>query len=246
MAAEQFIQSTYGALVSWTYLLLSILIFVKLIQLASSLGLGKGLGSLLNFANKGGGDGEKIAREPNTTDETRSDPEKQKKKAEAEKFEQGMENPAFLKVWVMNLDRQNVEGAEVDVIPKGYKGNLAYKGHRTNSDGRAPGDGSDFLLPARFPIQIYVTYKLGKYEKYKSKKHLINLGPIELIQRRTLKHDDTIQLMQGEKKIHTIQLPFFSEKNLGFEPHVESLDRIGNGKIRARGRVISNTGGGRP
>jgi hypothetical protein len=228
MAVEAFVQNAYSSIVSWTYVLITILLVVKIIQFFTG-------GSLFGTGKDGGGGGGGGGGDGGGTGK-----DKEKERTARDKFEEGIKNPAYLKVWVTNEDDKNVSGVEITVFAKGFKGEHKYGPFKTGPDGLYPE--KDFLrVPSGVPITVKWNYWLPKEEKYKSQKRSrLFLGTTK--KRRFWDHTD-ITLGPGEEKTFEIRLPFQSEYPEGFEPFIRDVDTESEpGKIHTKAVVKSTTG----
>jgi hypothetical protein len=227
------VNDIYSALISWTYVLLAILIIVKLVQLAMSFGFIKGLGGGGGSGSGGGGSGGSGGED---------DPDKKKKeKTEREKFEEGIENPANLKVWARNQEDKNLDGVEITIYAKKNKKDYKYGPHTTNRDGLVPATGEYMKVPSGVPIAIKYVFWLDRDEKYKSNKR--SLWLLGLSKRRKFANTDTITLGAGEERIHEIKIKVSSEYAEGFEPVILEVDTTSEpGIMKTKGKINSMTG----
>jgi hypothetical protein len=234
MAVEQFVMSAYATIVSWTYVLLVILIIVKIIQFFSG-------GSLFGGGGKDG-DGRGGSGKGDGGDGKGSkDKEESKKEKKKREFEEGIENPAYLRFLVRNKDDKSVQGADVTIFARKHKGEVKYGPTATNKDGLVPSDGSYLRVPSGIPNRIEVIYWLSRAEKYKSGKRSRAL--LGLSKKRRFVVKENVTLKAGEEVTHTINLPFQSEYPEGFEPFIINVDVASEpGKIKTKAIIKSTTG----
>lgn len=250
MAADVFALSAYfmGGILNFLLVILTIALFVKLFfAIAATTGV---KGPWSRKSRSGGGDDDPSGRGGRGGSGGGDDDAKTKKKQdEMDEFEDGIENPAFIKIWVRNRDGQAVKGALVDIVPskKSFfsrnKNKRRWKilNQETNANGVFPGH--DYLrVPSGIPIKLEVNYILARSMKYRTQKRgIFSLG---LGKRRWFNPPPQILTFNaGDHQEVEFVLAFDAEAVLGFEPHVESVDYASTpGRIKTKAIVNSPTG----
>jgi len=211
------IRNMVETVLSYLVTILTILIIVKIIQLVGSIkGGGFNFGGGSGGGSGGGGDKEK---------------KPSKKEKQREKFDKGMENPAYLRVWVRDRDDRNIQGAKVYVRPLNYKKNLKYE-DVTNADGLMPSDGGYLTVPSQYTTLITVKYTLSKAEAHKSKQN--KMSPIG--DNGKFKEEKRVMLKAGDEQTVKFQLDIQAEYIKGFQPKILDLDidnKYGKGVVRS-------------
>ncbi|MBN2459717.1 hypothetical protein JXB28_05520 [Candidatus Woesearchaeota archaeon] len=138
MAAEQFIINAYAAIVSWTYILLTILLIVKIIQFFTGGGLGWGGGRTTNPERDPDGE---YKNEPGK--DTGKDKERKQKKAKNEYTNLDVNRSGRVKFKVQDQEKRPVSNAEIIIAPtrrrvKGIEAQAANQG-RVVPEGEATG-----------------------------------------------------------------------------------------------------------
>jgi nitrogen fixation-related uncharacterized protein len=108
MAAEQFITSAYAAIVSWTYILLTILLIVKIVQFFTGGGAGWPWGGKGKYDDSG-----------RTRDDISPDDKRRREEDEKSGKSEGLdvENPGLVQVIVLDEDDNPIQGAKVSITP---------------------------------------------------------------------------------------------------------------------------------
>lgn len=117
MAIQAFVTSVYSAIVSWTYILLTILIVYKIISFFTGSGGGGGL-----FGGKGGKD--KYDNDSRRIIDDISEDDKKKRKEKDKNDEPGgldVTNPSYVKVIVWDEDDNPIQRAKVKITPARMK-----------------------------------------------------------------------------------------------------------------------------
>jgi len=176
MAVEQFVTNAYSTIVSWTYILIVILIVAKIIQFFS--------GKSLLGSGKGNGDGDdRSSKSKKDNDLSPEDKEDLKKNGKAG---QGLdtENPGFVQVIVQDSDDNPIPEAKVSIKPANMrkrkwiffkKKNWREYGGLTGADGVWPGggehepvgSGSAILKVSKKHWYTIVWFNRGKYYQQK-------------------------------------------------------------------------------
>lgn len=207
--------------VSWLITIVTILIIVKIVQLARSAFGGAGFGS------GGGKSGGKDGSSSNSGGKDNDNRKASTRQKEREKFEQGIENPAYLQVWVRGTEDQNIQGAKVSIRPLGRynKKKLSYE-QETNPDGLVPGDGGYLPIPSNFTTIVSVRYRVPWKSRYRSKG-------------RTLTAEQKIILKPGQEERREFKLSLEAEEIKGIIPYIVEFDYdIGE----AKGKISSSSG----
>ena len=163
----QGVEGLYHTIISYMITIVTILFFVKIVQLFMNIGGWGGGGS------SSGSGSSKPGKPDSPTD-------KGEKPTIKDKFEEANkpENRAQFFVLVKNLDDKPVKGALVEMWPantrilfkkRGYYGRYYYS--YTNADGVAPSGGTPFNVPS-VTMHMRVTFKLSKLEGYKVPKNI--------------------------------------------------------------------------
>lgn len=174
-------------------------------------------------------------RDPNSDPNRNPDgtPRDTKDEEDRKRFEEGIKNPAALRVWVHTPDDENLQGAEIQITV----GKRKTKGH-SNKDGLYPS--KDYLqVPSNYPIKIKVTYDLAKRAKYRSKK---KPKSFQLFDKTKFKHSEKeIHFAPGQEFLHDVSFNIGAEYKYGFEPRVINV-KFDNDKTELEGVVESQTG----
>ncbi|MBU1198255.1 MAG: hypothetical protein KKF46_03560 [Nanoarchaeota archaeon] len=242
VVADSFVINAYGAIVSWMHVLIIFLIIYKVITLFS------GAGSL--FGKRGGKDRTKEPwRDPDgsTTKEPKKSPKEIKEEEKRKRWEEGIENPAFLRVWVRGDHDRSLRGAEVTVYCKVNKKDT--KIHLiTNKDGIAPATGAvpeehgGFLtVTSGLPIRVEAVYWIPWNEWYKSEKRSkLTAG---ITKKRRFKDTANFTLKKGQEYTHAFEFKIGSEYDRNFQPVILEADYESEpGRIKTKGRLDSMTG----
>jgi len=233
MAPDVFSLASYfmGGILNLIIMVLTIAFIVKLVMALVSMGKNVAGGNW-PWSKKGGDD-----------DRDRPDRStKEKDEADKSKFEQGIENPGFLKIRVRNEDDEPVQDVKITVFPNWRKRKISYGPHPTNKDGMFPnigGEAEELTLPSGVTIKVKWVYWLPFEDNYKSQQRSKWL--LGARKKRHFAGVDRVILAKDEHKVHLIQIPFRGEVAYGFEPYINKVD-TSQGRIRTEFIVRSSTG----
>ncbi len=204
MAVEQFVMSAYATIVSWTYVLLVILIIVKIIQFFSG-------GSL--FGGEGGKDS--TSSRDRVRDDVSPDDKRKRKEDEKNGKSEGLdvEKPGFVQVLVWDEDNNPVQGAKISITPARMH---KRRWLRTKKDWREYGDltGPDGVWPG---AGKYETIGSGSVTIEVTKSGLFNWG--WFYQGRFYQKKD-YEILPNEKHEIVVIMGRQGEKAEWFEPKI--------------------------
>ncbi|MBN2051983.1 hypothetical protein JW756_00595 [Candidatus Woesearchaeota archaeon] len=235
MAAEQFITNAYSAIVSWTYILIVILIVAKIIQFFS----GK---SLLGNTGGGGGDDDtgsngKKKKKPKPEEEEEDDKKKFDKK---EGESHGV--AGNIKVIVQDISRTGLPGVLVKIYPRLNRGPNAFVRKfrlavikapyqkRTDNNGVTTFEG----VPAGDVI----------FELFKEGHTFARAGVMRVFsvtRGRNRYFWSQMRLQEGKDELVTFTFGREGEEAHGFEPVIENVrfrhNQNGEPQVQITGRV---------
>jgi len=229
MAAEQFIQNAYGAIVSWTYILLTILLIVKIIQFFTG---GGGL-----FGGKGGGgegSGGSGGGGRNNPDRVSPEEEKtiKKKKKLGEPEGLDVENPGFVKVIVLDTDDNPIQGAKVRITPANMRKRRWF---RTKRDWREYGGltGPDGVWPSG-----------GRFESVGSGSVIISVTKTNWynitftwFNRDRFYEKKYYEIIPGQQHEITVIMDRKGEKAEAFEPKIWEVAPVDDKTMKVKGII---------
>jgi hypothetical protein len=209
------------SILSYVLVILTILLFVKIFQTLGATGIG-------GLFKKG----------PSTTRTT--DPKDPKGTTGPgdkipgwkEEFEEAKDHPGKISFQVRNLHDKNVKGAIMEMWTtkrtrwffksKGRFGRL-YR-DISNEDGIIPSNGEPWSVPS-VAYRVQVTYQITKWEKYKKDKTFERDRNFisRLLRKNKIVVTTDIDIHPDENGVHSLTIPFNSEKDVHMEPQIISL-----------------------
>lgn len=228
MVAEQFIQNAYGAIVSWTYILLTILLVVKIIQFfTGGGGLFGGKGG--EGGGSGGGDGGGRGNNPDTVSPPQQTTLTQQQQLGAPEG-LDVENPGFVKVIVLDTDDNPIQGAKVRITPANMR---KRRWGRTKRAWREYGDltGPDGVWPSG-----------GRFESVGSGSVIISITKtnwynITWFNRDRFYEKKYYEIVPGQQHEITVILDRKGEKAEGFEPKIWEVAPVDDKTMKVKGII---------
>jgi hypothetical protein len=226
MVAEQFIQNAYGAIVSWTYILLTILLIVKIIQFFTG-------GSFGSWGKDKDTDPESKKYKPDrVSPEEEEKIIKKKKLGEPEGLD--VENPGFVKVIVLDTDDNPIQGAKVRITPANMR---KRRWGRTKRDWREYGDltGPDGVWPSG-----------GRFESVGSGSVIISVTKtnwynitwyITWFNRDRFYEKKYYEIIPGQQHEITVIMDRKGEKAEAFEPKIWEVAPIDDKTMKVKGII---------
>ena len=228
MAVEPFVTNIYSAIVSWTYVLLVILLIAKIIDAVGGGNLFKGKGGDDDSGRGGGGDDDSKRTKNGISDEDKKELEKNGGGTDGLDHE----NPGFVQVVVRDEDDNPISGAVVSITPANMnkrKGKIFAKrkewreyGGRTGPDGVWPsggkpapvGSGSAMLKVSKTKWYNITWFNKGRYYDTKY-----------------------IEIIPKEEQAYVVIMKREGEKAEWFEPKVLEVTQLNANDMRVKGRI---------
>ena len=221
MPVDQFALEAYRTLVSWTYVLLVILLIVKAIQFVSGRGFS----------------GSRETTRPGTSTSDNVSPDDNRQRNELGRLlgaQKGLDvkHPGFVRILVMDENGNFLPGARISIIPARMrkrkwhgktKGEWREYGGTTGPDGTWPG-GGQFANVGAGSVVI----------KVKKKDYMI----VSWLFNKTYYQEKDFEILPNEKHEIIIVMARKGEEDEAFEPHIENIE-FEKDRTKLTGKVVA-------